>query len=604
MKLFPFSHVRPGQKEFIDDIEYALEKGLNLIASAPTGIGKTVATLSPSVEYALKNNKVVLFLTPKHSQHMIAVETLRLMKKKADFVAVDLIGKKWLCPIEGVDFLSTNEFNEYCKYLRKEEKCPFYNNTWEKGQLTKGAQIKIKELAINSPIHADEVKLLVEKYCVYELLMNLAKQSHVIIADYYHVFSPYANLLLRLGRKLEDVIIIVDEAHNLPDRIRKLMSTTLSTKSLNRAIKEADRFGFDTVKKYLKDMNKILKSLGERERFLTRSELIDKIRKIADYTDILATLKVAADEVREEKKRSYISSVAKFLEEWEKEDFGYSRIFRTVGENRIIMYNCLDPSLISKDIFEKAHTTILMSGTMKPMEMYVDVLGLGKERTLTKEYRSPFPKKNRLDIIVPGITTKYSKRGEKMWSLISDYIISISDAIPGNLAVFFPSYEIRDVIMNLCSGKTKKPIIPEIQNSTKQEKSATYRKFLSHSLSGAILFGVLGGSFSEGVDFPGNAINGVVIVGLSLKQPTLDAKALIDYYDEKFHRGWDYAYIYPAVQRSLQAAGRCIRSERDRGVVVYLDERYLWTNYRKLFPIDMNIKVTKDPVKHIKEFFK
>ena len=158
MNLFPFSKIRPGQKEFMKDIRYALNNKLNIVSTAPTGIGKTVATLVPTVEYALKNNKIVLFLTPRHSQHMIAVETLRLMKKKSNFIAVDLIGKKWLCPIEGVDFLSTNEFNEYCKYMRKEEKCPFYNNTWKDGKITSGAQKKLKELAANSPIHADEVK--------------------------------------------------------------------------------------------------------------------------------------------------------------------------------------------------------------------------------------------------------------------------------------------------------------------------------------------------------------------------------------------------------------------------------------------------------------
>jgi len=607
MNLFPFSKIRPGQKEFMKDIRYALNNKLNIVSTAPTGIGKTVATLVPTVEYALKNNKIVLFLTPRHSQHMIAVETLRLMKKKSNFIAVDLIGKKWLCPIEGVDFLSTNEFNEYCKYMRKEEKCPFYNNTWKDGKITSGAQKKLKELAANSPIHADEVKNFSKKYCVYELLMNLAKQSSVIIADYYHVFSQHSNIFLRIGKKIEDAIIIVDEAHNLSGRIRKLMSISISNYSLDRAIKEADAFGFDIIKKQLKYIKKILIKLSDKDCFITRNKFMDKVKEIDDYNDIISNMNAAADEVKEEKKKSYISSVAKFLKEWEKEDIGFSRIYRIIKDGNknyfSLMYNCLDPSLISKEIFEKAHTSILMSGTLKPMEMYVNILGLDKDRTIIKEYKSPFPKKNRLDLIVPGVTTKFSKRTDEMWKNISDYIVDISNAIPGNLAVFSPSYKIRDKVMKFCSGRIKKLIIPEIQNSNKNEKSHIYKKFISNSFTGAVLFGVLGGSFSEGVDFPGNAINGVVIVGISLQQPTLDVKALINYYDKKFHRGWDYAYIYPAIQKSLQAAGRCIRSERDVGVVIYLDERYLWKNYRELFPIDSNLKVTKNPSKYIREFF-
>ncbi len=601
MKLFPFSRVRPGQKEFMDDVKYAIENKLNIVANAPTGIGKTVATLAPAVEYAIENNKTVFFLTPRHSQHMIAVETLRLMKRKARFTAVDIIGKKWLCPIEGVDFLSTNEFNEYCKYMRKEEKCPFYNNTWKSGKLTERAQAMLRELALNSPVHADEIRLMADKFCPYELLINLSKQSSVIIADYYHVFSPYSNLLLRTGKKFDDAIIIVDEAHNLGDRIMNLMSASISTKSVARAIKEAERFGFGSIARHLKEIKRALLNMGDGDRIVEKSDFFNLLSGI---TDMMAEMNAAADEVLEEKKRSYISSVVKFLESWDSDDDGFSRVYkRDRNGNAYLFYNCLDPSKISKEIFDSAHSSVLMSGTMKPLDMYVDILGLSKERTLKKEYVSPFPKKNRLDIIVPGTTTKYSKRGDDMWRIMARHIIEISNAIPGNLAVFFPSYDIKDNVMKFCRGHIEKTIIEENRNMTKEEKSLTYKRFVANSLNGSVLFGVLGGSFSEGVDFPGNAINGVIIVGLSLRQPTIETKVMIDYYDKKFHRGWDYAYIYPAVRKSLQAAGRCIRSETDRGVIVYLDERYLWSNYRKLFPADFNIKVTKEPCKYIQEFF-
>ncbi len=602
MNLFPFEKVRPGQKEFMDDVEYAIKNRMNIVANAPTGIGKTVATLVPALEYALKNDKTVFFLTPRHSQHMIAVETLRLMKKKANFVAVDLIGKKWLCPIEGVDFLSTNEFNEYCKYMRKEEKCPFYNNTWQHGKLTDGAKGKLMEISINSPVHADEIKLMSGNYCPYEILINLSKESSVIIADYYHLFSPYSNLLLRANKKIEDSILIIDEAHNLGERIMKLMSTSLSTRSLGWAIKEAEQFGFDMIKRQLKELKAALPKISDRDKIISKEELVEKIRY--DYFDMVSNLKVAADEVREEKKKSYISSVAKFLDAWESSDEGFSRIYkRDKLGNAYIFFNCLDPSAVSKDIFDRAHSSILMSGTMKPLEMYIDILGLDKTRTIGKEYSTPFPKKNRLDIIVPGTTTKYSMRGNEMWKTMAEYITKLSDAIPGNLAVFFPSYDIKEKIMSFCKNSIKKQIIEEVRNLTKDEKTRIYRRFLANSFNGAVLFGVLGGSFSEGVDFPGNAINGVIIVGLSLRQPTLETKVMINYYDKKFHRGWDYAYIYPAVVKSLQAAGRCIRSEFDRGVIIYLDERYLWSNYRKLFPSDLNIKVTKEPCKYVKNFF-
>ncbi|MEM5861012.1 MAG: ATP-dependent DNA helicase [Candidatus Aenigmatarchaeota archaeon] len=610
--LFPFEKVREGQKELMEDVEKCIKNRINLIANAPSGIGKTAATLAPSLEYALYNNKTVFFLTPKHSQHKIVIDTIRRIREKfnVNIVAIDIIGKKWLCQISGVDFLTTQDFNEYCATMKRNERCIFYNNTRERGELSESASEIVEKILNSQPLHAEEIKSLCKTLCPYEIALEVAKRANLIVCDYYHIFSWIREkLFARTKKSIEDSIIIVDEAHNLPDRIRNIMSAKLTTRTIANAKKEAKIFGFLEIEEKISEIEKIIINLAKRreedEFFIEKEDLKKEIELIDNYYKIIEDFEIAANEVREERKRSYIGSISRFLEMWEGGDEGYARILKKEIEEKkekiSINYVCLDPRTISKDIL-LAHSVILISGTLTPMHMYRDLLGF-EENTICKSYKSCFSPENRLNIIIPDVTTEFKKRNEENLKKIANYIVEISSSVNGNIAAFFPSYELRDKIYYLLREDLKnREIFLEIQNSSKEEKIKLFNDFMSSSKG--ILLGTQAGSFAEGVDFFGGVLKCVIIIGLCLSQPNLETKALIEYYDKKFGKGREYGYVYPAIHRALQSAGRCIRKESDYGVAVFMDKRFLWKNYRLAFPSEIEFKITTKPKALIEEFFR
>lgn len=608
--LFPFERVREGQKELIEDVEKCIINRINLIANAPSGIGKTAATLSPSLDYALRNNKTVFFLTPKHSQHKIVIDTVRKIREKFDIniVAIDIIGKKWLCQVSGVDFLTTQDFNEYCNAMKRNERCIFYNNTREKGDISEKANEIIEKIMKSEPLHAEELKSLCNNFCPYEIALEVAKKANLIVCDYYHIFSWIREKLLARTRKsIEDSIIIVDEAHNLPERIRNLMSSKITTKTIKNAIKEAKMFNFSNILEKIYEIENIILELSrkreENEFFIEKEELKRELELIDDYYKIIEDFEIAAIEVRDERKRSYIGSISRFLDMWNGSDEGYARILKKEtgesGDKVSINYICLDPRILSKDIL-LAHSIILISGTLSPMHMYRDLLGL-EENTICKSYKSCFSPENRLNIVIPDVTTEFKKRNEENLKKIARYIVEISSTVNGNIAAFFPSYELRDRIYYMIRENLSfREIFLESRGSSKEEKISLFNKFMNSSRG--FLLGTQAGSFSEGVDFFGGVLKCVIIVGLSLSKPNLETKALIDYYDKKFGRGREYGYVYPAIHRALQSAGRCIRKESDYGVAVFMDRRYLWKNYRLAFPSEIEFKVTTKPKDLIEDF--
>ncbi|MEM7826607.1 MAG: ATP-dependent DNA helicase [Candidatus Aenigmatarchaeota archaeon] len=603
--LFPFEHVREGQRELIKDVEVCLRERKNLIANAPSGVGKTVATIAPSLEYALENGKTIFFLTPKHSQHRIVIETLQKIKQrfKVDFRAVDIIGKKWLCPISGVEMLSTHDFMDYCTSIKKNERCIFYNNTRQKGELTEKARSVLNKILFEKPLHAEEIKMECRGLCPYEIMLEFAKYCNVIVCDYYHIFSFIReHILNRIGKRLEDTILIVDEAHNLPDRIRNLLSGKISLYTLRQAQHEATIFGFHEIKDNLNKVEEILKNLAKgnkEEFFVEKNDFIKEIELIKDYNELIEDLELAAIEVRGERKRSFIGSISHFLDLWLGEDLGYARILKKEKDKISLNYICLDPLILAKDI-QDAHCIILMSGTLNPPAMYKDLLGFG-DNTICNKYKSCFPPKNRLNLVIQDVTTQYKKRTKENFEKIAEYIIRISEVVNGNMAAFFPSYDFRDQIYYLIRDNIKKELCLERQDSNKEEKMKLFKEFVSSK--NKLLLGPQSGSFAEGMDFFGGVLKCVIVVGISLSKPDLATKALINYYNYRFKKGREYGYIYPAVHRALQSAGRCIRTESDKAVVVFMDNRFLWKNYRLAFPADLEFKVTTEPEKYIKDFF-
>jgi DNA excision repair protein ERCC-2 len=616
--LFPYSKVRKIQDELVATIVKTLNEKNHLIVHAPTGLGKTVATLAPALAFALKKGKTIFFLTSRHTQHQIAIETLRKIKEeyRIELTATDIIGKKWMCPVPGTDLLYSGDFSEYCRAMREDNKCEFYAKTKTKSnKATVLAKHVLDELKISSPLHTEEVIKLCsdKKLCPYELSTLLAESSKVIIADYYYLFNPSIRkaFLNKIKKELEDAIIIIDEGHNLPLRVRELLTKRLSTLTIDRAIKEARKFGYDETKNNLAEIGRILRSLSsdiksKGEKLITKQDFMQKVSQIKDYDELISEFEFTADIVREQQKASYVGMVSSFLDAWCGEDKGYVRI---LSKKELIKppltslsYRCLDPSLISREIIESSYSTILMSGTLTPTSMYKDLLGF-PERIIEKEYESPFPEKNKLNLIIPETTTKFSLRSKEQFRKIAKICSDIVNIIPGNSAVFFPSYEIRDYVYRFFSRLCKKTTFLEKSRLNKEGKKDLLERFKEYKDHGAVLLAVASGSFGEGIDLPGDLLKAVIVVGLPLQKPDLEIKELIRYYDEKFGRGWDYGYVLPAITKSLQNAGRCIRSETDKGIIIFLEERYSWPSYLRCFPKDWNIKITKLYTERIKEFF-
>jgi Rad3-related DNA helicase len=415
----------------------------------------------------------------------------------------------------------------------------------------------------------------------------------------------------RIDRGLDKSIIIIDEGHNVPNRVRELMTVNLSNFILKRAITESKNINPE-ITSALDILNKILEAYShktDKEEMLVKKEkFVQDVESNTgfDYQQLIDDLDLVAKVVLDTKKQSYCALVSIFLESWLGQEEGYVRIFSKIQSRKKDMiyslsYRCLDPSLITKELIKESYSTIIMSGTLTPPGMYADLLGF--DNVALHKFKSPFSEENKLTLIVPETTTKYSERTPEQFQNIAKICADITDAVPGNCALFFPSYYLRDEVYKSFSTKSTKTSFLEMSEMTKKEKQDFLEKFKQYKDSGAVLLGVMGGSFGEGIDLPGDLLKAVIIVGLPLQKPTLETDALISYYDEKFSKGMDYGYIFPAMNKTLQSAGRCIRTETDKGVIVFLDVRYVWSTYFRCFPLDWHVYVTKNYMEKIKDFF-
>ncbi len=613
--LFPHERVRDVQSQLMADVAKALEARTHLVVHAPTGLGKTAAVLSPALALALQRDLTVFFLTSRHTQHRIVLETLQAIKKKhgSDFIATSIIGKKWMCAQPNVDKMYAGDFFAYCKSLREGSKCDYYSNARNPKNIQ--CDIALREFEAEAPLPTESIvaRSSEKSLCPYEMSLMLAEKSKVIVTDYYYLLHPRIreSFLKKIGKKLEQSIIIVDEGHNLPGRARELLTHKISTRNIQGAVKEAKKYRYDDLALLLSELQAVLERFAgplavNGEKLVGKDALLEAIGSFADVGEFGAKLEAAADVIREDQKKSLIGGIAEFLEEWPEGDDGFSRILAkqpaNQGVNIQLVNRCLDPSIAFKELVEQAYCTITMSGTLSPVQMFADVLGVPANKRVAKEYASPFPAENRLAVVVPRTTTKFSMRSDAQFNAIADQCAEIVGAIPGCAAIFFPSYQIRDAVNNQFAGKCKKTLFLEQPNMTKEQKQDFLARFAKYKEAGAVLLGVASGSFGEGVDLPG-VLKGVIVVGLPLDRPNLETQQLIDYYDKKFGRGWDYGYTMPALTKTMQNAGRCIRSETDKGVIVFLDERYAWPRYFSAFPGDWRLKISVSPLPEIQKFF-
>ena len=617
----------------MEDVKQAVEGGNILAAHAPTGIGKTVAVLVPALQYAIQNDKTVFFLTSKRSQHKIAIDTLRLIKERAklNFVVVDIISKQSMCPRAKAgsiyrEFYSL--FSEFCRSEQKNRRCRYFVNRDEEAQ-----QRIRKEI-----MHVEELYewCSFRGVCPYKAALEVGESADVLVCDYNYLFSSdiAETVLEKIGKGLEDVIVIVDEAHNLPDRIRNNLSSELRMSTITDAARDL-RHTNREIYGNLMELETIFAKLAmvarkskKEEMNVDRDFLVDEMEKVLrrrivaiSYDDFVNSLRNIAErsgtsedagntKYKDEALQRNVLNIADFLDEWRTSE-KCLRIFSASqhNENPSLHFKLLDPSIVSEPVFAGAHSTIMMSGTLCPAEMYAEILGASSDRIkgkeiVLREYKSPFPEENRLIVVTRGLTTKYTKRGEEMYSKIAGKIAEVAEYVQGGMAVFFPSYALqRDIAVYLPEEVRRKAIV-ERREMRKEEKNRLYE--LLREDSEGILLAVQGGSFSEGMDFESNMLKAIIVVGLPLSPLTLEVKTVEGYYMGKFgtEKGRLYGYYYPAITKVLQAAGRGIRSEHDRCIIILMDYRFAQFPYKNCFPADYHVTLTDRAEEFAKSFFK
>ncbi|MBI2558663.1 ATP-dependent DNA helicase [Candidatus Woesearchaeota archaeon] len=606
---FPYSKIRDVQSNMISDVYSAVRERKHIIMHAPTGIGKTIAVLAPALSFAMKHELTIFFLTSRQTQHKIVIDTLKQIRQKFNlyFETVDVIGKKWMCLQNSVEAMQSGSFHEYCRKLRDEKNCEFYMNTIkETGAATVEVKLALEELKVASPCHVQEyvIKAKEKRLCPYELALLNSPKAKVVVADYYYMFNDSIRngFLMKMRKKLEQCIVVVDEAHNLPNRLRELMTHKTSSVAIEIAKKEAARFGFETVN--LEFVEAALFELAkeiEEEDVVSRNSFVDLIEKYKKYDEVVAELIFAGENIRDKQKISYLLNVGKFLEAWLGPDKGFGRILSKAIDRKMkisLVYRCLDPSIAAKEVIDNSYSTLLMSGTLTPTSMYRDLLGY--THVVEREYNSPFPKKNRLNLIIPKTTTRFTERTHRQFGEIAKVCSDIANCVNGNCAMFFPSYDlmlnIHEHFRKMCS----RTVFMEKQVSKKEEKEMQLASFVKNPES--VLMATSTGSFGEGIDLPG-ILKAVIIVGLPLNKPDVEARLLIQYYGDKYSKGMEYGYILPAITKCVQNAGRCIRSETDKGAIIFLDERYASPVYHECFPEEWDMEVSLDYLRELKGFF-
>ncbi len=646
---FPFlahKQPRPGQLEMINDASRALNAGGFHVAAAPTGIGKTAASLAAAIAVARNrvNRTHVLFLTGRQSQHKIVIDTIRKINASlADghrgVKVVDVIGRESMCEV--VDLFSGRclcdaNSAEATKAERKES---------------------LRSFILQQPRHVEETVSVSRSMgvCAWQTCRSTVKDADVLVCDYNHVFADQIreSSLPAMGIDLENSIIIVDEAHNLPDRIRMTMERTITPTIVRNASMELEehmgnlenlvkreesrglshqveqvRWAFEVMKAYRTALIKSFSSyhdlsgeddevridMSEFENLfhaacdkveglsgqlridddVSKPEVTDRSKRLMKLADILQTVQIEA-ESDEESSEPDAYRVAHILQSVCKygNTTALCMVFSPKGREGRLTLHLLDPGLVSKSVFTNSGGSILMSGTLYPPKMYANLLALPEKSTSTIAYASPFAAQRRPVVVATDVTTKYTQRGPENTRAIRRHIQSLIDASPGNVAIFAPSYAMLDDIVLEADFKGVRRMVKEDRDMTKEDLDKMVDMLLREKRSGnkILLAGVFGARLSEGIDYHGGALDAVACIGIPNSPPSVLSKALKTYAEERFGRNlaWRYTVSQPAVNSILQAMGRPIRSIGDRALILLLDRRVTERTYAGCFPDDIKM---------------
>lgn len=582
---FPYADRRPGQDRIVESATLALQQREHLLVEAPTGLGKTVAAIYPALKDALHHDRRVYVLTAKTLQQDMAMAVVSLLNDGA-FRSLRLRAKSKMCANDQV--------------LCHEEYCPYAKDYYFKLQRSRVVPALLEEYPNLLPDNVFSFARRAE-VCPFEVSLELGNQAQVMVCDYNYAFDPYV-ALNDFGQEedLSEVILIVDEIHNLVDRGRRYYSPNLSSQRCRRAAEivalggapihhelaglcmDLERLILETVEDFQPPGGETSwayeQSFPEDDLWRFRSKLD---RAFVDYLEFRRETKsLTADDLFVD----LYFDVLKFLNALVVSDHAFSHYLERENEDYRFKVLCKDPSRFLGRVINRCHTVIGLSATLSPFEFYRDLLGFDAERTSELRVENPFPIENREIVIDSSVATAYKERPQN-YPRIAERLGEFADAVPGNTLALFPSYRFLAEVSTLMRTERKRVIVqtPGSGDGEREEILDTLRTAI---FGDVLLLAVAGGVFAEGVDYPGDVLKAVAVVGPCLPALTLEQQLLQQYYDERFDRGFEYAFVVPGMTRVVQAAGRLIRSPEDRGVIALFDKRFLWSTYRKHLPPD------------------
>jgi len=638
---FPYTEYRPGQRHMLEVAATVAREGGIAMIDAPTGSGKSSVIASLLAER--KRRKVVVAVRTVSQLTTFIRELELIRKKKPDLKAVYLVGKRSMCPLggegdvyrrcEGVKAFSTSLMRDRAEkgalipskdpfiiqQIRRMDRehsliCPYFINS---KMFVPGDSVGLKmvpstalrskaERVIAQQVGPRELSEFCGEICPYELMMHAARNTDVVILNYHHLFNRdiREQLYANLGVEAHDVFLLIDEAHNCGDVITNIESVSLEEKDLDQAARDLTTMrkrhkGADAVMHVLPRLTEFIRGLTNSseaedwfdpqifDRMIVRGSLYK------DMDEIVEELLGLSETIREKNQKAgefretAIERLTTFLLRLSQSstDPAFLTVYRKGDLGVTLEVRNIDPSAPLREICSAHACCILISGTLSPVESFRK-LYFGDLAVTTLSLPNAFPRENRLVCGAKDITTAYSMRQNKEnTNKVVDYIRAFS-ALRGNRAIYFPSYQILESFASLVVPHLRgKEIFIEPRDAADAgDQLSTFLSLPSHGRSG-VMFAVCGGKWSEGLDYRGEMLNGAMGVGLPLAPFNRVRKMIIEYFRHKFGEEGEFlCYTLPAINKSLQALGRVLRTPEDRGVLVLGEKRFLENRIRHALP--------------------
>ena len=596
---FPYPTIREGQRDLMEEMFRCARTGRRLLASAPTGIGKTMSGVYPALRaLGAGYGDRVFYFTAKTVTGNVALDAVRTLSEQCPSLrCCRIVAKERLCP-RRKNGESGHGMCRRCSYL-----APSGNLSYEERRDKALLSVLESGCVYDSPL----MTKIAEQFgiCPYELSLDVSEYCDMIVCDYGYLLDPHVRFQRYFVQdRGEKYIFLFDEAHNLPDRARETFSATLTradflrfAESVRTALPDdtplAD--GCDALGAAFDGIEAMCAAEAEEspEGDLSGCILLPQVPPF--FVEAVGRMRAVCDEYL---RRDYENaaplfedmrtSLRQFGECAALLDDAFSFYAESVGGECRVRILCLHPAGILDEVMKQAVSTALFSATLSPMDYYADVCGC--KNAVKLELPSPYERENLCLITVDSVSTRLSSRRDTSAD-VAELIAAVTESRAGNYIVYFPSYKYMNAVcrqyLKLSTGSK---VILQKQGMSIGERDRFLRAFSASAARGEGLtaFCVLGGIFSEGIDLQGESLIGSIIVGIGLPGLSSELNILSEYYDKTRESGHDYAYLYPAMNKILQAAGRVIRSEEDRGAVVLIDDRYADPGIRKLFPFHWN----------------